>query len=213
MLLILVHWFSFESIRDRQLLFHVKVAIRISHHTKSAPFLKFRHSIEKNKSITWYLIVVFVGAEAVTERLKPLRISSPQGASASSVAKWPCPVSVCLLTYVIIHCYWMYNRSLGVSVSEICLFADLYVRQLAQVYKVCDVRKQQPRPRPRPQPRAEPLPDPSAQKYTRYVYNILRLATPPAVLNIESTSNIVSPCRIVLKYSCYEYTIYQKLDF
>ncbi|XP_050553860.1 ubiquitin thioesterase trabid isoform X2 [Spodoptera frugiperda] len=31
------------------------------------------------------------GAEAVTERLKPLRISSPQGASASSVAKWPCP--------------------------------------------------------------------------------------------------------------------------
>ncbi|KAJ8715342.1 hypothetical protein PYW07_009824 [Mythimna separata] len=31
------------------------------------------------------------GAEAVAERLKPLRISSPQGASASSVAKWPCP--------------------------------------------------------------------------------------------------------------------------
>lgn len=32
------------------------------------------------------------GAEAVTERLKPLRISSPQGAaSASSVTKWPCP--------------------------------------------------------------------------------------------------------------------------
>ncbi|XP_022827342.1 ubiquitin thioesterase trabid-like [Spodoptera litura] len=31
------------------------------------------------------------GAEAVTERLKPLRISSPQGASASSVAKWSCP--------------------------------------------------------------------------------------------------------------------------
>ncbi|XP_047035886.1 ubiquitin thioesterase trabid isoform X3 [Helicoverpa zea] len=31
------------------------------------------------------------GAEAVAERLKPLRISSPQGASASSVAKWSCP--------------------------------------------------------------------------------------------------------------------------
>ncbi|CAH1641670.1 unnamed protein product [Spodoptera littoralis] len=36
------------------------------------------------------------GAEAVTERLKPLRISSPQGASASSVAKWSCPVSTAL---------------------------------------------------------------------------------------------------------------------
>uniref|UniRef100_A0A2A4IU81 ubiquitinyl hydrolase 1 n=1 Tax=Heliothis virescens TaxID=7102 RepID=A0A2A4IU81_HELVI len=31
------------------------------------------------------------GAEAVAERLKPLRISSPQDASASSVAKWSCP--------------------------------------------------------------------------------------------------------------------------
>ncbi|VVC90056.1 unnamed protein product [Leptidea sinapis] len=33
-------------------------------------------------------------AEAVTERLKPLRISSPQGqASASSINKWSCLVS------------------------------------------------------------------------------------------------------------------------
>ncbi|XP_049880623.1 ubiquitin thioesterase trabid-like [Pectinophora gossypiella] len=31
------------------------------------------------------------GAEGVTERLKPLRISSPPAASASNVLKWPCP--------------------------------------------------------------------------------------------------------------------------
>ncbi|XP_041985157.1 ubiquitin thioesterase trabid-like [Aricia agestis] len=30
------------------------------------------------------------GAEAVTERLKPLRISSPQGQPSASAAKWPC---------------------------------------------------------------------------------------------------------------------------